>query len=236
MTECHSQAVPALRVNRRRDRGAARTEPSKSSERRARTGKGHYWVYETLPDGSEVRRHKAVVIGPKANMTRQQAKDALRQIIVRTSDLKRPEATKPMTFGQFWRERFLPMCQGKWKVSSRQTQIDNIERYCVELLESIPLVEIETFQLQMITNRLAQRYSKSVVSKFLIWRNESTIDGQIYPTLKTKDSKGFVALPSSYVQRWMSGGLSRTPPQSWALFSRMRTAAYIASTIIEQTS
>jgi integrase len=212
-------------------------------------------------------------------MTRQQAKDALRQIVLRSSDLKRQEATKPMTFGQFWRERFLPMYEGKWKISSRQTQIDNIERYCVEPLETIPLVEVEKFQLQMITNRLAQRYSKSVVTKFLIWSraileeavdqdfivknparklvppetrpenkrflqlheipmvlsrvsfrealvlrmsfvlglrpgellalrwddivghalrlDESTIDGQIYPTLKTKESKGFVALPSS---------------------------------------
>jgi len=277
VTEPRGRMLPVSRVKRGRERGQNGTLQVVGKTRKR--WRGHYWIYETLPDGSEVRRHKAVVLGPKAEMTRQQAKDALRQIIVRNADLKRPEATKPMIFGQFWRERFLPMYEAKWKISSRQTQIDNIERYCVQLLENTPLIEIEKFQLQMITNRLAQQYSKSVVTKFLIWSraileeavdqdfisknparrlvtpetrpenkrflqlheiplvlsrvpfreglilrmslvlglrpgelfalrwddvvghalrlDESTIDGQIYPTLKTKESKGFVALPAS---------------------------------------
>ncbi|HXE13614.1 MAG TPA: hypothetical protein VN633_15925, partial [Bryobacteraceae bacterium] len=29
--------------------------------------------------------------------------------LIKQSDLKRPEPTKALTFGQFWRERFLPM-------------------------------------------------------------------------------------------------------------------------------
>jgi integrase len=184
-----------------------------------------------------------------------------------------------MTFGQFWRERFLPMYEQKWKASSRNTQIDNIERYCVQFLQHEPLSAIEKFQLQMIANRLAQQFSKSVVTKFVIWSraileeavdqdfipknagrklivpetraenkrylelheipmvlsrmpfreelilritlvlglrpgelfalhwddvmgyalrlDESTIDGQVYPSLKTKQSAGFVALPAS---------------------------------------
>ncbi len=277
MTEPRGRMLPVSRVKRGRERGQNGTLQVVGKLRKR--WRGHYWIYETLPDGSEARIHKAVVLGLKAEMTRQQAKDALRQIIVRNADLKRPEATKPMTFGQFWRERFLPMYEKKWKISSRQTQIDNIERYCVQLLENALLVDIEKFELQMITNRLAQQYSKSVVTKFLIWSraileeavdqdfisknparklvtpetrpenkrflqldeiplvlsrvpfreglilrmslvlglrpgelfalrwddivgyalrlDESTIDGQLYATLKTKESKGFVALPSS---------------------------------------
>ncbi len=277
MTEPSGRMLPISRVKRGRERGQNGTLQVVGKVRKR--WRGHYWIYETLPDGSEARIHKAVVLGLKAEMTRQQAKDALRQIIVRNADLKRPEATKPMTFGQFWRERFLPMYEKKWKISSRQTQIDNIERYCVHLLENTLLVDIEKFELQMITNRLAQQYSKSVVTKFLIWSraileeavdqdfisknparklvtpetrpenkrflqldeislvlsrvpfreglilrmslvlglrpgelfalrwddivgyalrlDESTIDGQLYATLKTKESKGFVALPSS---------------------------------------
>ncbi len=63
-----------------------------------------------------------------------------------------------MTFGQFWRERFLPMYEQTWKASSRATQVDNIERYCVKLIEHRPLSEIQKFELQMILNRLAQQF------------------------------------------------------------------------------
>jgi integrase len=184
-----------------------------------------------------------------------------------------------MSYGDFWRERFLPMYAQKWKMSSRNTQIDNIERYCVRFLDNQPLIEIQKFELQMIANRLALQFSNSVVTKFLTWSraileeavdqdfipknparklitpqtrrenrrflelheipiilskmpfrealilrmtlvlglrpgelfalrwddvqgyalrlDESTIDGKLYTTLKTKQSSGFVALPAS---------------------------------------
>ncbi|MDQ2777533.1 MAG: tyrosine-type recombinase/integrase [Acidobacteriota bacterium] len=245
--------------------------------------RGHYWVYEIQPDGRELRKHKSLVLGFRSEMTRQQAKDALRQLIVKKSELRPNEPMKAMTFGQFWRERFLPMYEQKWKASSRATQVENIERYCVQLLDGLPLSEIERFKLQMTANRLAEKYSRSVVSKFMIWSraileeaveqdflsknparklvspetkpenkrflaldeiplvlsrlpfreelilrmtlvlglrpgelfalrwddvvgyalrlDESTIDGQVYPTLKTKESCGFVALPASLRSR-----------------------------------
>lgn len=277
MVESCALKVPISRVKRGRERGQNGTLQIVGKTRKR--WRGHYWVYETQRDGSETRMHKAVILGLKSEMTRQDAKDALRQVIIRQSDLKRPEPTKAMTFGEFWRERFLPMYEQRWKASSRNTQIDNIERYCVQFLQNQPLREIEKFQLQMIANRLAQRFSKSVVMKFVIWSraileealeqdfipknparklitpetraenkrylelreipmvlsrmpfreeliiritlvlglrpgeifalrwddvlgyalrlDESTIDGRIYPTLKTKQSAGFVALPAS---------------------------------------
>ena len=162
---------------------------------------------------------------------------------------------------------------------SRQTQIDNIERYCVALLEDKLLNKIDRFGLQMQANRLADKFSRSVVNKFVIWSraileeavdqdllpknpakklvmpetraenkrfltlkeipvvlgilpfreqlifrmslvlglrpgelfalrwddidgyslrlDESTIDGKVYPSLKTEKSRGYVALPAS---------------------------------------
>jgi integrase len=277
VTNSSGRFLPASRLNRGRERGQNGSLQVVGKTRKR--WRGHYWVYEIQADGRELRKHKAIVLGYRNEMTRQQAKDALRQIIVKKSDLTRPEPTKPMTFGQFWRERFLPMYESKWKASSRDTQIDNIERYCVQLLENFHLVDIERFQLQMTANRLAQKYSRSVVSKFMIWSraileeaveqdflpknparklvtpetrpenkrflelqeiplvlsrvpfrealvlrmtlvlglrpgelfalrwddiigyslrlDESTVDGKLYSTLKTKDSRGFVALPAS---------------------------------------
>lgn len=130
--------------------------------------RGHYHVYETQPDGDARRIHKSVILGPRSELTRKEACDALRQVIAMQSELK-TEKKPEMTFGQFWRERFLPMHQDKWKASSRQTQTDNIERYCVKFLQDEPLSKIEKFDLQIQANRLAKTFSKSVVGKFVIW-------------------------------------------------------------------
>jgi integrase len=240
--------------------------------------RGHFHVYELQPDGKEHRKHKTLILGLRSDMTRKEAADALRQAIAAKSELK-TEKQPEMTFGQFWRERFLPMHQQKWKVSSRQTQIDNIERYCVALLEDKLLTKIDRFGLQMQANRLADNFSRSVVNKFVTWSraileeavdedlllknpakklqmpetreenkrfltlkeipvvlgklpfreqlifrmslvlglrpgelfalrwddidgyslrlDESTVDGEVYPSLKTEKSRGFLALPAS---------------------------------------
>jgi integrase len=243
--------------------------------------KGHYFVYEQQTDGSEVRRHKVLMLGARSEMTRKQAANALHLAISLSA-----EGTKvvkaELSFGEFWRERYLPLNESRWKASSRRTQVDNITRYCVAFLDDIPLGKIDRFQLQLIANRLAIKYSHSVVSKFVIWSraileeaveqefipqnparrlqvpetraenkrfltlneisivlgrmplreqlilrislvlglrpselfalrwndieghslrlDESTIDGRVYPSLKTKKSKGYVALPASLHQ------------------------------------
>jgi hypothetical protein len=131
--------------------------------------RGHFYVYEAQADGREHRKHKALILGSRTEMTRKQAEDALRQTILKWSEVKANEQPKQKTFGQFWRERFLPLYEQKWRASSRQTQIDNIERYCVRLLREKQLSKIERFGLQMQANHLAKVFSRSVVSKFVIW-------------------------------------------------------------------
>ena len=144
--------------------------------------RGHYFIYE-LKEGKEGRKHKAVILGQRSKMSRKEAADALRAVIAQSAELpveKHPE----MTFGQFWRERFLPLYQQKWKSSSRKTQIDNIERYCVAQIEDKFLKELDRFSLQMHANRLAQRFSKSVVAKYVIWCRailEEAVDQEVIP-------------------------------------------------------
>jgi hypothetical protein len=71
--------------------------------------RGHYFLYERR-EGGEQRKHKAVILGPRSKITRKQAADALRAIIAEKLDL--PVERQPeMTFGQFWRERHLPLYQ-----------------------------------------------------------------------------------------------------------------------------
>lgn len=182
VTESLTRRLPLSRPKRGRERGQTGTLEIVGKKRQR--WRGHYFVYETLPDGREVRRHRAIVLGLRSELTRRQAKDALRQIIIKNSDLKRLEPIKPLTLGQFWRQRFLPMYEQTWKLSSRATQIDNIERYCVKLLEHRPLIEVQKFELQMILNRLARQYSESVVDKFMTWSRailEEAVDQEFIP-------------------------------------------------------
>ncbi len=73
-----------------------------------RKWKGHFYIYEIQADGSEVRKHRVVMLGSRSDMTRKQANDALRAKIAAEA-----EGTKvvkaELTFGQFWKERFLPV-------------------------------------------------------------------------------------------------------------------------------
>jgi integrase len=130
--------------------------------------RGHFYTYETGPDGNEVRRHRSVLLAYRSEMTRKQAEEALRQAIAARAETKIDERPQ-ITFGQFWRERYLPLYEQNWKASSRKTQIDNIERYCVTMLNDVPLAQIDRFQLQKIANGLAQKFSQSVVTKFITW-------------------------------------------------------------------
>lgn len=68
--------------------------------------------------------------------------------------------------------------------SSRQTQIDNIELYCVKPIEAKLLKDLDKFSLQMHANHLAEAYSKSVVSKYIIWSRailEEAVDQRLIP-------------------------------------------------------
>jgi integrase len=144
--------------------------------------RGHYVIYERR-EGKEFRKHKAVILGNRSELTRKQAADALRAIIAQKIEVA-VERQPEMTFGQFWHERYLPLYQQKWKSSSRKTQIDNIERYCVKPLEDTLLKELDRFSLQMQANRLAQKFSKSVVTKYVVWCRailEEALDQDLIP-------------------------------------------------------
>lgn len=130
--------------------------------------RGHFYTYEPGSDGGEVRRHRSVLLAYRSEMTRKQAEEALRQAIAARAETKIDERPK-VTFRQFWQERYLPLYEQNWKASSRKTQVDNIERYCVNVLHDVPLAQIDRFQLQKIANGLAQKFSHSVVTKFVTW-------------------------------------------------------------------
>lgn len=167
-TDSKAYAVPVVHTRLKPGRERGQNGWLQITGKTRKRWRGHFYTYEPGPDGSEVRRHRSVLLAYRSEMTRKQAEEALRQAIAARAQTKIDERPK-LTFDQFWRERYLPLYEQNWKASSRKTQIDNIERYCVTLLKDLPLAQIDRFQLQKIANGLAQKFSSSVVAKFVTW-------------------------------------------------------------------
>jgi hypothetical protein len=49
--------------------------------KRVKKWRGHFYVYQKLADGSEIRRHRNIFLGPKAEIDKGQAKSKLREAI-----------------------------------------------------------------------------------------------------------------------------------------------------------
>jgi integrase len=135
--------------------------------------KGHYWIYERQADGSDRRVHKSIVLGPKKSLRKWEAEKRLEQHIEKETKQSTGATivppSKELTLRWFFENRFRPMMEPKWKESSRRDVIGNIERYVLKLIGETPLIELDKFALQMHANALADRFSSSVVDKYLIW-------------------------------------------------------------------
>ena len=68
-----------------------------------------------------------------------------------------------VTFRWFVKERYIPMRQGKWSPAYKQTNTDQIERYLISRFGEVPLNELDSFQIQIWLNSMAEKYSNSVV-------------------------------------------------------------------------
>jgi integrase len=132
--------------------------------------KGHYFIYVTAEDGEEERKHRSVVLGPKATMKKWEAQKLLEAIIVKaTNPSAVAVATEKPTLSWFWENRFKPLKEPTWKESSRGSLCDLIERYAVKPFRDVELKDIDKFSMQMHLNALAKTYSQSVVEKARIW-------------------------------------------------------------------
>jgi integrase len=128
---------------------------------------GKFRVYLRDQEGKEVEKTRKVVLGTKAKLRKFEAEAMLAKIIQHENG--RDSAATPMacddsvTFRWFVEERFLPMRSGRWRPATKKTTEYEIERYLVSALGTKPLRTLNTFDLQVVLNKLAQNYSDSVV-------------------------------------------------------------------------
>jgi integrase len=123
---------------------------------------GHYYIYVADESGKETRRHIGVQLGEKAKLRKWEAEEKLRKIIA--SATKAQPKPNSLTLDWFTRERFLPMRQPQWELSTRETNLYNLEKHILPALGSKALCELEKFHCQVFLNGLAEKgFSFTVV-------------------------------------------------------------------------
>ena len=128
---------------------------------------GKYTVYSRNEEGKEVGRRRNIPLCPKSGTPKWKAEQMLHSLILNETGV--PAATSKaltddsVTFQWFVEERYLPMRQGAWSPAYRKINSYEIKHYLVEHFGRIPLGQLGTFEIQVWLNKLATRYSQSVV-------------------------------------------------------------------------
>jgi integrase len=128
---------------------------------------GRFLLYQRDKDGKEVSKQRNVPICPKAGVPKTRAAQMLQQMILKETTVPgKPAALPPddsVTFAWFARQRYIPMREGKWSPAYRHTNSYAIEHYLISRFGNTPLREMNTFEIQVYLNRLAEKYCESVV-------------------------------------------------------------------------
>ena len=125
--------------------------------------RGHFYVYEKQPDGSEIRRHRNVHLGSGQKWTRARPR-SICELILR--EIKNPgRASSDVTLRWFYTNKFLPQKEAHWKVTSRPKTKRFIEHYLLKRFGDVRLRDLDKFTLQTYLNEMATKYSKSVLSR-----------------------------------------------------------------------
>ena len=133
---------------------------------------GKFRVYMRDRDGREVERTRKVVLGLKSELRKWEAERKLQAVILKENGNGNVAhlfiSDDTVTFGWFVAERYLPMRRGRWRPSTREKTEFEISKYLVAKFSEVPLRKITAFEMQMVLNSLAERYSESIVKHALV--------------------------------------------------------------------
>jgi integrase len=128
---------------------------------------GKFRVYMRDRDGRETERTRKVVLGLKSELRKWEAEKKLQEVILKENGNGNADrlviSDDTVTFGWFVAERYLPMRRGRWRPPTREKTEFEISKYLVAKFSGVPLRRITAFEMQMVLNNLAERYSESIV-------------------------------------------------------------------------
>jgi len=94
---------------------------------------GHFHVYVRMPDGSEKRREKTRIIGSRYEITKREAEDKLREIILKergpivaVSAIKPASMSVDATFAEVW-PHYRALKEAAWSTATRKAVVSVFE-------------------------------------------------------------------------------------------------------------
>jgi integrase len=163
--------------------------------KRVRKWRGHFYVYQKQADGSEIRRHRNIPLGLKADMDKGQARAKLREIIARETKDVAP-APVAVTLRWFYDNRFLPQKEQQWKITSRPKTKFFIQKYVLQRFGDTLLGRLDKFVLQTHLNDCAATYSQSVLNKIRIYLH-SILDEAVELEMLIRNPAAKLVVPKS---------------------------------------
>ena len=163
--------------------------------KRVKKWRGHFYLYQKRADGTEIRRHRNILLGLKAEMDKAKAKARLRDTIVRETRNVAP-APANVTLRWFYENRFLPQKEQQWKVTSRPKTKRFIENYLMKRFADTLLGDLDKFGLQTYLNEIAPDFSKSVLTKIRVYLN-SILSEAVELEMLVKNPAAKLAVPRS---------------------------------------
>lgn len=116
--------------------------------------RGEYYETVFLPDGSQKRIHRSVVLGQRSQISKTEAKQKLDRILARYQGVL-PDSS--VTLAWFVENKFLPIKLGRWKASTKGTSEGILKKQVSEPLGDTPIREFDRPKLQAHLNRLAEQ-------------------------------------------------------------------------------
>ena len=164
--------------------------------KRTKKWKGHYYIYIQQPDGTERRAHRAIILGRKAGMKKWEAEQKLQAHIDKETGGANVRPSPAYTLKWFWEQRYKPLKEPTWKVSSRSRTVGFIENYVIAPFGESPLADLNRFALQTHLNKLAESFSHSVVSKFRVYA-KAILDEALEQDFLAKNPARKLAMPET---------------------------------------
>jgi len=108
-----------------------------------------------------------IVLGPKSNMTKTEAREALAREVAKQRGWFRTNGQVmndgSVTLNWFCRNRYFPLKEGDWREETAKTKKGLIQSNLLDDLGEIPLKNFDRFTLQMHVNKLGKNCSKDTV-------------------------------------------------------------------------
>jgi len=138
--------------------------------KRVKSWRGRWHSYTVGADGVEHRHNHTRTLGLKSEMTKDEAKRKLRDIIDReSSQAGRIRPNPDVTFEWFWENNFVPLKKGQWSEAARSAVLSVFKNHVLPVIGKVKLGELNRLDLQTHLYEIAEKWSESVAKKVRVY-------------------------------------------------------------------